>query len=460
MKANELSKRWMAASFEVLEYSRFTCSESLEDVQALIIVGFLVCNTVGITSQGRYLFSTAISVAWQLSLHRIDHKYNAELNVPRLDSVKAEIGRRVWWYLVATDWYAFQRHHTSAKLIIRCRQLSQLGGSQKGTYMINPRHMATKKPGNANDEDLFDGMSNIDKPIDQPTIMSYFIQRIRLGEICREITDKFPLLETDFGSPDYEQIKQIDRRICEFSQSLPPFLHLAYDMSGIPDTDPSRSHGIIIYRYVINSMVHTQRCRLHLPYLCQGQDLYSYSRDACLEAARMVIRTEAQFSSEDISFAMTRLKFSGSLLCVCMAIIALLMDLCRNKSLQPGEDRERRSEIQNALRILEEGKSQSSFADKLLDTFNSILQRSQVPLPSERRPTRSRNVNRLKSPVPVDSAMITGTSDLVDTEAMLAGPVPTLSDDIWQAFDATADPTTLFDWNTLLSELDAPFLSM
>lgn len=109
MKANELSKRWMAASFEVLEYSRFTCSESLEDVQALIIVGFLVCNTVGITSQGRYLFSTAISVAWQLSLHRIDHKYNAELNVPRLDSVKAEIGRRVWWYLVATDWYAFQR---------------------------------------------------------------------------------------------------------------------------------------------------------------------------------------------------------------------------------------------------------------------------------------------------------------------------------------------------------------
>jgi hypothetical protein len=108
MKANELSKRWMATSLEVLEYSRFTSSESLEDVQALIIVGFLVCNIVGITSQARYLFSTAISVAWQLSLHRIDHKYNAELNFPRPDSVRAEIGRRVWWYLVATDWYAFQ----------------------------------------------------------------------------------------------------------------------------------------------------------------------------------------------------------------------------------------------------------------------------------------------------------------------------------------------------------------
>lgn len=40
--ASELSKRWMTASFEILEYSRFTCSESLEDVQALIIVAFLV----------------------------------------------------------------------------------------------------------------------------------------------------------------------------------------------------------------------------------------------------------------------------------------------------------------------------------------------------------------------------------------------------------------------------------
>lgn len=103
--ADELSKRWMKASFEVLEYSRFTCSESLEDVQALIIVAFLVCNLVGITSQARYLFSTAISVAWQLSLHRIDHKYNSELNVPPPDSLRAEMGRRVWWYLVATDWY-------------------------------------------------------------------------------------------------------------------------------------------------------------------------------------------------------------------------------------------------------------------------------------------------------------------------------------------------------------------
>jgi hypothetical protein len=143
-----------------------------------------------------------------------------------------------------------------------------------------------------------------------------------------------------------------------------------------------------------------------------------------------------------------------------MAIIALLMDFCRNKSLQPRDDQERRSEIQNALRILEEGKSQSSFAEKLLDTFNYILQRSKAPLPSERRSTRSKNVNRPKSPMPVDSAIVPGTSDTADAEVMLTEPAPPLFDDIWETFDATADPSTLFDWNTLLSELDAPFLSM
>lgn len=338
--------------------------------------------------------------------------------------------------------------------------MSQVGGSQKGIYMIHPRHMATKKPSNANDEDLFDGMINVDKPVDQPTIMSYYLQRIRLGEICREITDRFPLFETDSGNPNYEQVKAIDRRICEFSQALPPFLHLDYDMSEIPEADFRRSPSIIVHRYVISSLLHTQRCRLHLPYLSRAhQGSYSYSKEACLEAARMVIRTEVQISSEDIPFVLTRLKFAGSLLCVCMAIIALLMDFCHHKSLQPDEDQERRSEIQDALRILEEGKSQSLFAGKLLDVFNSILQRNKAPLPSEGRSSRSKQIDRKTASVSLDPVTIPVTSQTTDTEATLTDPASPMLDDLGQIFDASADLSSLIDWNTLLSELDAPFLS-
>lgn len=103
-EADAQSKTWMKIALEILEYSRLTNSESLEDVQTMIIIAFLVCNIVGITSLVQHLCATATSTAWQLSLNRIDHPNNTQLDLPRPDSVRAEMCRRVWWYLVATDW--------------------------------------------------------------------------------------------------------------------------------------------------------------------------------------------------------------------------------------------------------------------------------------------------------------------------------------------------------------------
>lgn len=104
-EANGQATTWVKTTLDVLEYSRRTRSDSLEDIQAMVIVSFVICNIVGITSQVRYIFSMAISVARQLSLHRIDHPDNTGLDVPDPSSIRAEMGRRVWWYLVATDWY-------------------------------------------------------------------------------------------------------------------------------------------------------------------------------------------------------------------------------------------------------------------------------------------------------------------------------------------------------------------
>jgi hypothetical protein len=98
------SPQWMRLAMEVLDYSRYKHLESIEDIQAMVIVGFVTTNVVGITSHARHILSTAISVGRELSLHRIDHPYNSNLDVPSPSSAKAEICRRVWWYLVATDW--------------------------------------------------------------------------------------------------------------------------------------------------------------------------------------------------------------------------------------------------------------------------------------------------------------------------------------------------------------------
>ncbi|KAJ5834807.1 transcriptional regulator family: Fungal Specific TF [Penicillium robsamsonii] len=97
------STHWVRLAMDVVDYSRYKHSESIEDIQAMIIIGFVIMNIVGITSLAWHMISTAISVRRELSLHRIDHPYNSNLDVPTPSSAKAEICRRVWVYLVATD---------------------------------------------------------------------------------------------------------------------------------------------------------------------------------------------------------------------------------------------------------------------------------------------------------------------------------------------------------------------
>ncbi|KNG85305.1 hypothetical protein ANOM_006451 [Aspergillus nomiae NRRL 13137] len=99
----------------------------------------------------------------ELDLHRIDHESNAV----SVHTIEAEMGRRVWWYLVATDWLLAARY----------------GGPGEGVYQANPRQTIVKKPRNINDLDLLDVGLHLDLPVSQPTEMSYFLQRLRLAEI-------------------------------------------------------------------------------------------------------------------------------------------------------------------------------------------------------------------------------------------------------------------------------------
>ncbi|KAG6997471.1 hypothetical protein G7Y79_00040g076360 [Physcia stellaris] len=103
-QANSQSLSWIKAALDVLDYSRRKTAGSLEDIQAMIILSFLVSSLEGFSRRYRDLITTAISSARLLSLHRIDDpSLSAHNTVPQVESVAAEIGRRVWWYLVATE---------------------------------------------------------------------------------------------------------------------------------------------------------------------------------------------------------------------------------------------------------------------------------------------------------------------------------------------------------------------
>ena len=104
-EANNQTTLWITTALAVLEFSHSTTSGSIEDIQAMIILSFAVCNVEGFSSRFWTLKSTAISMARQLSLHRIDHVSSVPVeNMTDLSSTRVEIYRRVWWYLMATDW--------------------------------------------------------------------------------------------------------------------------------------------------------------------------------------------------------------------------------------------------------------------------------------------------------------------------------------------------------------------
>ncbi|KXG47085.1 uncharacterized protein PGRI_038310 [Penicillium griseofulvum] len=321
--------------------------------------------------------------------------------------------------------------------------------------------MMTNKPCNANDEDLVDGMVGVGKPLTHPTSMSYCLQRIRLGEFCREITDCAPFGISDPGSPDYEHTKQMDAKICEFSESLPSFFSLEYRSDELPESDPSKSPGIIIQRYILNFLLHSQRCRLHLPYLSRASNdaAYDYSRKACLEGARMVIRTERQLSLEKIPFLSARLRFSGLLHCVCVAIIVLLIDYCGS-----GPPREKDlTEIVQAFSILETAKEESPLAGRLLETLKTALRRHSASGSAIEETITTQSTSQDPKASGLARSSTTPTRMLYPADGniddfMMDPTLPTF-DDLWQVFGDNVDSGTV-DWESLFAESDTAFLSM
>lgn len=105
-KVNATSSVWVKGTLDLLDHCRRISLQSIEAIQAMIILSFAITNIEGITARFRDLLSTAITAARELSLHKVDHQPGIDRREEApADSVESEMKRRVWWYLVATDWY-------------------------------------------------------------------------------------------------------------------------------------------------------------------------------------------------------------------------------------------------------------------------------------------------------------------------------------------------------------------
>jgi hypothetical protein len=92
---------WIKAAEDILDIAQRTTRISVEGIQGIILSSFVWGNFEGFSRRFRGLYNTAIFLARELGLHYIDHPSSTGIK----STIDAEIGRRVWYYIAASDWY-------------------------------------------------------------------------------------------------------------------------------------------------------------------------------------------------------------------------------------------------------------------------------------------------------------------------------------------------------------------
>ncbi|UPL02677.1 hypothetical protein LCI18_013611 [Fusarium solani-melongenae] len=356
-EARSQASLWQKAGIDVLDHIQQSPHISLESTQALVILCYSVVNLEGVSIKYRALFSRAITMARELGLHCIDSPRQIFGSRSGFTKLEAEVGRRIWWYLCSTDWI-----------------LAGLSGTLGGAYTIHPSQMAVHEPQNIDDEDCIDGEEIVGRPMDQPTCMSYFLERIRFAEIFRASLESAQFAALSPDTITFKLVQELEARMSRFWDDAPDFLCFNPGLS-VMDRNPSK---ITIQGYILNLFVHGQRCRVHLPYLARGQGgpTYTTSRAACVESARLIIRMEMQLEEEEHDFASTRLRMSIVLHHIFLAFLVLLLDICLDTN---GPRQISRSpEATVAWRILQDAKAQSQQASTLVEPLGRVMRKHDV----------------------------------------------------------------------------------
>lgn len=227
--------------------------------------------------------------------------------------------------------------------------------------MLHPSQIETFHPSNAEDCDIPTGITRIteesySKPLSTPTTITYFLWRLQVATLSREVTDL--LAPTFCTSPDidnsdemYSKILLLDQKYQQLLKSLPPFFQLTNRM------DPKEYSALIkekphleLQRYLINFVLHTNLARLHRRFLIRGstQPKFAYSRMQCIQSAETVLEVRKLVVGNENVGSFTHFLLAHFF----MAAVILAMDVCFN----PNEIRveQRKQDVLRACRVLEE----------------------------------------------------------------------------------------------------------
>lgn len=247
-------------------------------------------------------------------------------------------------------------------------------GLAQGTYTCHKRHMATNKPLHLDDEDVFDGMPLVGKPLSRPTDMTYFVLRIEMNDLLRNIIDRAPLLSGGNPETTYEAILDIDTDLQLLQNGVPAFYHMTPSALA-QQYNIGEEKAKVISRQGKNflTIFYASRCKLHLPYARRGytESGFRRSRDICVQSARLLIQTESESHKSGLEEGTGHYKLLHYSITLFVACTVLLMEYCQLK-LSGSRDAPCK-EICLAVELLEAATSENDVTCKFLESLILVL---------------------------------------------------------------------------------------
>ncbi|KAI4691017.1 uncharacterized protein J4E88_002494 [Alternaria novae-zelandiae] len=210
-------------------------------------------------------------------------------------------------------------------------------------------------------------------PLSQYTDMSYFLQRIRLAEISRNFVDQ---ITSDPFKHDVH-LMAMDRQLVDMMHETPAFFLLDYYDSTFSSEKPNHT---FIQAYFLNTLIHTQRCKLHLTSLTRPSASMTIStspssRTACLHSARQLIYLETKLLQSRHPFAHRPQRPPAGLYSIFIATIALLMDACLNRSGELRAELQQENDLAKGLQMIADAREDSLAAAKLYESLMQIVEK-------------------------------------------------------------------------------------
>ncbi|PGH20805.1 hypothetical protein AJ80_03432 [Polytolypa hystricis UAMH7299] len=351
-------REFVSLTSQALAEARHIDSPTIESIQAVLLLAGSLFLNLGAIPGFRVLLTTMFLCAHTLQFHQVDSPKNQRLrqNTP-YDRIELEMKRRIWWLIASSDWLS-----------------AFIAGYPIGTYVVHPHQMHVNLPSNADDDAITrDHCPN--EPLTTPTDMTYFIFRCQLSTIFREFIDHANTSGVEIDEMDYEHILTFERRINEFTDTVPYFLRSdAESRRRCKELDKQRPY-LFWQRYMAQFGAGARMSRLHRQYLARGarDPRYAYSRMVCLSSSRAVLEAEKQMRADVTDDMPNPSRIWLVMYQVFLATVVLVMDFIFNKDEPYAEARI--AEITECCRRLEEAKDVSPLAERGLEELKGVMRK-------------------------------------------------------------------------------------